>query len=90
MQGNNALPPAPQSKRFLCLYALAVAGGAVAYIPFLTILLPAQVTGFAGTGALGVLAMIAFCGAIAASIANIGFGWISDKTRTRLLGLQPD
>ena len=72
-----------QSKRFLYLYALAIAGGAVAYIPFLTILLPLQVTELAGQDALNVLAYIAFTGAIAASIANVGFGWLSDKTRTR-------
>ncbi len=83
MRENNAQPSATQSKRFLCLYALAVAGGAVAYIPFLTILLPAHVSEFAGSAALNVLAIIAFAGAIAASIANVGFGWISDITRSR-------
>ena len=72
-----------QSKRFLYLYALAVSGGAVAYMPFLTILLPLQVSKLAGNDALSVLAYIAFAGAICASIANIGFGWISDKAGTR-------
>ena len=83
MQEINALPAAKQSKRFLCLYALAISGGAVAYIPFLTILLPMQVSNFAGKDALDVLAYTAFIGAIFASIANIGFGWLSDKTRAR-------
>ena len=36
-----------QSRRFLALYALAAAGGAVAYVPFLTILLPVQVQALA-------------------------------------------
>ena len=32
-----------QTSRFLWLYALAAAGGAVAYVPFLTLLLPVRV-----------------------------------------------
>ena len=65
------------------LYALAVSGGAVAYMPFLTILLPLRATDISGNGALGMLAIAAFLGAIAASVANIGFGWASDKTGKR-------
>ncbi|WP_411290316.1 MFS transporter [Sphingorhabdus sp.] len=72
-----------QSPRFMYLYALAVSGGAVAYIPFLTILLPVRATALAGDGALNLLAIAAFAGAIAASIANICFGWASDITGTR-------
>ncbi len=82
---------AAQSTRFLYLYALAVAGGAVAYIPFLTILLPNQATAIWGEDALTVLAQAAFAGALGASIANILFGWVSDRSGTRrpwiLLGL---
>ena len=63
-----------QSLRFLWLYALAVAGGAVSYVPFLTLLLPVRVTEIAGDETIRYLAYIAFCGAIAASLANIGFG----------------
>ena len=72
-----------QSARFMYMYALAVSGGAIAYIPFLTILLPLRATSLAGNDALNVLAFTAFAGAIAASVANIGFGWASDVTRTR-------
>lgn len=72
-----------QSPRFLMLYTAAVAGGAVAYVPFLTIILPLQASALAGDGALTLLAYAAFAGAITASIANIGFGWASDVTRTR-------
>lgn len=74
---------ARQSKHFMYLYALAVSGGAVAYVPFLTILLPNQATALWGKQALSVLAQAAFVGAIAASFANILFGWVSDKTKTR-------
>jgi MFS family permease len=83
MTAAESLHTAPQSRRFLYLYALAVSGGAVAYVPFLTILLPNQATLLAGKGALQLLAQIAFIGAIAASLANILFGWASDKTRSR-------
>ena len=65
------------------LYALAVSGGAVAYIPFLTILLPLRATGLAGDDTLNMLAIAAFAGAISASLANIGFGWASDVSKTR-------
>ncbi len=72
-----------QSERFLYLYALAVSGGSVAYVPFLTILLPNQVALLHTKGALELLAHTAFAGAIAASMANILFGWASDKTKSR-------
>lgn len=65
------------------LYALAVSGGSVAYMPFLTILLPLRATDISGEGALGMLAVAAFLGAIAASISNIGFGWASDRSAKR-------
>ena len=35
-------------QRFLLLYALAWAGAAIAYVPFLSILLPVRVAGLAG------------------------------------------
>ncbi len=72
-----------QSARFIYLYALAVAGGASAYIPFLTILLPFRVTELSGVNALTVLAIAAFAGAISASISNIAFGWASDVSAIR-------
>ncbi len=73
-----------QSHRFLLLYALAWAGGAIAYTPFLTILLPVRVSLVAGQGAdVSWLAYIAFAGAVAASIGHIGFGYLSDLTRNR-------
>lgn len=74
---------AQQSKRFLYLYALAVSGGAVAYVPFLTILLPIKATMLWGGNALTLLAYAAFAGAIAASLSNILFGWASDRTARR-------
>ena len=74
---------ARQSTRFLYLYALAVAGGSIAYIPLLTILLPLHVAATAGESALSLLSYIAFAGAVSASISNIGFGWASDFSQSR-------
>nr|WP_232343590.1 MFS transporter [Novosphingopyxis sp. YJ-S2-01] len=71
--------------RFLLLYALANAGGAVAYVPLLTILLPLRVNLLAGEDSLGWLAAISFGGAIAASLSNILFGFLSDRTGNRTL-----
>ncbi|MGE5953564.1 MAG: MFS transporter [Qipengyuania vulgaris] len=76
-------PSQRQSLRFLWLYALAVAGGAVSYVPFLTLLLPLRAQEMAGDGAIDLLAYIAFAGAISASLANIAFGWVSDRTGRR-------
>ncbi|WP_182466855.1 MFS transporter [Sphingomonas gilva] len=81
-----AEPNAPgnrQSTRFLLLYALAYAGGFVAYVPFLTILLPVKMAVAAGDLKVEWLAAATLLGAIAASIANIAFGWASDLTRSR-------
>lgn len=72
-----------QSPRFLWLYALAVAGGAVSYVPFLTLLLPLRASAMAGEATINLLAYAAFVGAIAASLANIGFGWLSDLSGRR-------
>ena len=75
-----------QTNRFLLLYALAWAGASIAYIPFLTILLPVRVTAMIGQEeAVSWLAYIAFAGAVAASIGHIGFGYLSDISGNRRL-----
>jgi len=72
-----------QPASFLWLYAIAWAGGAVAYVPFLTILLPVRLASLAGESRVEWLAYITFFGAIAASVGGILFGWLSDLSRTR-------
>lgn len=81
--GTDADKNAKQSLHFLFFYALAVAGGTIGYIPFLTLLLPVHASQQFGGDALNVLAYTAFAGAIAASCANIFFGWLSDITKRR-------
>ena len=64
-------------ERFIIVYALAWAGGAIAYMP-------ERIAGLVGpTRAVDWLSALAFCGAIAASFAHIGFGYLSDVTRNR-------
>jgi MFS family permease len=65
------------------LFALAWAGGAISYVPFLTILLPLRVVAVAGADSVRVLGLITFCGAVAASVGNILFGALSDRTGSR-------
>lgn len=67
----------------MVLYALAAAGGAIAYVPFLTILLPLRVAALAGTSDVEWLAYLTFAGAISASLGHIAFGWLSDVTKSR-------
>ena len=71
--------PRRQSIGFLLLYAFAAAGGAIAYVPFLTIWLPSRMTQLAGAADVQMLGYVTFFGAIAASIGGIGFGSLSDR-----------
>ncbi len=72
-----------QSGAFLILYALAFAGGMTGYVPLLTLLLPQQIAGVAGPERVEWLAAATIAGALTASVANILFGWASDRSRTR-------
>ncbi|PLK23163.1 MFS transporter [Porphyrobacter sp. TH134] len=79
--------PAPQPERqpgwFLALFALASAGGAVAYVPLLTVLLPQRIAELQGREDVTALAQVTFLGAVMASLANIAVGMMSDRSRTR-------
>lgn len=78
-------PPEPerQPRWFLLLYALAAAGGAVAFVPLLTVLLPQRIAELQGGEDVAVLAQVTFFGAVVASIANIAVGALSDRSRMR-------
>ena len=78
-------PPDPQRQPgwFLWLYALAAAGGAVAFVPLLTVLLPQRIADLQGSEDVALLAQVTFFGAVVASIANIAAGMLSDRTRAR-------
>ena len=68
---------------FLILFALAAAGGAVAYVPLLTVLLPLRIADLQGGEDVAALAQVVFLGAVMASLANIAIGTLSDRSRTR-------
>jgi MFS family permease len=71
-------------ERFILAYALAWAGAAVAYTPFLTLFMPERIAGLVGPArAVDWLSALAFCGAVAASGAHIAFGYLSDVTGHR-------
>ncbi|KQO08919.1 MFS transporter [Sphingomonas sp. Leaf242] len=72
-----------RSTGFLLTLALAYIGGVVGYLPLLTLLLPMEVDAVGGVGRLGVLAAIVVSGGLAASLSNIAFGWLSDRSVTR-------
>ena len=75
--------PGRRSTGFLLVLALAYTGGVIGYLPLLTLLLPMKVDVVAGAGRLGVLTAIVITGAVAASVSNIVFGWLSDRSAAR-------
>lgn len=69
--------------RFLLLFALANAGGTIGYLPLFTVFLPIKVEAIAGAGRLNLFTLVAAIGTVAAIAANIGFGWLSDRSLAR-------
>ncbi len=67
----------------MVLFALAAGGGSIAYVPLLTVLLPLKITTLMGTEDVSALARVTFYGAVIASLANIVFGILSDRSRNR-------
>lgn len=55
----------------------------MAYVPFLTILMPMRVAAMAAAQRVEWVAYITFCGAVAASTGGILFGWLSDRSGVR-------
>lgn len=74
---------ARRSAGFIAVVALANAGGVVAFMPLLTLLLPIKLEVMAGDARLSLLSATAIVGAVAASIGNIVFGWLSDRSAAR-------
>jgi MFS family permease len=72
------------SPSFFLAYAFAWAGGAVAYTPILTVLVPTRFTQLAAAGDVEWLGLSATIGAVAASAGNIAWGALSDRRGKRL------
>lgn len=72
-----------RSPAFLGIVALANVGGVIAYLPLLTLLLPIKVERLSGEARIGLFTATVVAGAIAASLSNILFGWLSDRSMAR-------
>lgn len=72
-----------RSAWFLALYALASAGGVIAYMPLLSLLLPLRMGEVAAASRIDYFTLAAVLGAVVASVANIAFGWASDRSVAR-------
>ncbi len=70
-----------RSRGFIVVYALAYAGLFVSFIPFVSVLLPLKVTAVAAAEhRVALLSAAALGGAAVASVANLVFGALSDRT----------
>lgn len=69
--------------RFLLVFALANAGGTIGYLPLFTVFLPMKVEAVAGPDRLNLFTLVAMVGTVAAIAANLGFGWLSDRSAAR-------
>jgi MFS family permease len=72
-----------RSTGFLLLYALANAGGIIAFLPLLTLLLAIKIEGLVGEARVDLLTATVVAGSIASSSSNILFGWLSDRSVAR-------
>lgn len=78
------MPFASPGRGFILLYALAYAGLFVSFIPFVSVLLPLKVTAVADPEhRVALLSAAALGGAAVASVANLVFGALSDRTYRR-------
>lgn len=80
MAGN---APYPGITGFLMRNALANAGGVMAFLPLLSLLLPIKIEVIAGDARIDLLTATVIVGALAASASNILFGWLSDRAVAR-------
>lgn len=77
------LPPHRRSTAFLLIFALANAGGIIGFLPLLTLLLPLKIEGVAGDARIGLVTATVISGAVVASLSNIAFGALSDRSVAR-------
>jgi MFS family permease len=70
-------------RRGASLFALAMFGAHLAYAPLLTLLLPRRIVAIAPQHAAAMASVVMLTGAVAASLAHIFAGWISDGWRRR-------
>ena len=74
-------PAKPVSRSFAALYTLANIGAYLCFVPLLQILVPLRAVAIEPVQGAMLLSRVALCGAIVASLANILFGALSDRSR---------
>ena len=80
---DRARPKEPVRANFIAAYTLAQIGAFVSFQPLLQVLLPLKAESIDAASKAVVLSQVAFYGAIAASVANLRAGAISDRTTSR-------
>ena len=81
--------PRPHTMPLLLAVGLAHAGGVVAYLPLVTLLLPMRVEALAHLAKIDLLTAAVLVGGVTASVSNILFGWLSDLSVARGGGRRP-
>ncbi|WP_294061214.1 MFS transporter [Sphingomonas sp.] len=79
----SAEPAERRSLGFLIAVALAYAGGTIGFLPLLSLLLPMKIEAMAGDGRIALFSATAIAGATCASLSNILFGWLTDRSVAR-------
>lgn len=77
-------PQRRRSRWFILGYGAAQTGAFICFIPLLSLLLPGQAGAIAGAGGPMLLSLAAMLGGATAAAANLVFGALSDRTRSRL------
>lgn len=77
------MPFTAPSRGFVILYTLAIGGMFVSFMPLVMVLLPLKAAAVSGHERVTLLSEAALGGATVASIANIAFGMLSDRTYRR-------
>lgn len=80
----NSARQAPVGVPFIASYAIAQIGAFIAFVPVLGVILPLKAEGVAPQNAAVLASQAAMFGALAAAIAHIMAGMLSDRTRSRL------
>ncbi len=76
-------PPSRRSRWFILGYGAAQTGAFVCFIPLLTLLLPEKASMIGGSDKARLLSLAAMLGGATAAAANLVFGALSDRTRSR-------
>ena len=78
-QSHGSAPTVRRSNLFILGYGAAQAGAYIAFIPLLTLLLPARADALAGEAREVLLGQAAMIGGLTATAANFAFGILSDR-----------